>query len=156
MQLAMIKELGSLVKMLKGPGVRFCIVGGCLTMLDLLLFQLFANTLHISLFGVEPNITAVWLGTPIVITINFFISHKFVWNSKVPRHQTFIPFFGLNLFSGVIMQSIVIAIIMMILAMFVDSPGADPMLNLAAKCAAVGVGMIINFFGARYLFKWNE
>lgn len=146
----------SLAELAKGPGIRFALVGGCLTILDLLLFQLFANTWKVSLFGAPANITAVWLGTPIVITLNFFISHRFVWKSSTSKRKTFAPFFGLNIFSGIFLQSIVVALFMMILSMFVDNSGVNPWLNLLAKCTAVGVGMIVNFFGAKILFKWDK
>lgn len=147
---------GSLKNLLKGPGTRYLLSGTTMTLLDLFLYQLFANVIKISLFGVPSNISAVWLGTPIVITINFFISHKFVWKSTTSKRKTFIPFFGLNIFSGILLQSIVIALFIMALSAFIDNPGTNPVINFTAKCVAVCVGMIVNFFGAKLLFKWDK
>ena len=146
----------SLVALLKGPGSRFAIVGASLTILDLLLYQILANILHISPFGVQPAVAAVWIGTPIVITLNFFISHRFVWRSSVSKVKTIIPFFGLNLFSGILVQSLVITAAVSgasALGWYSTSP---EVFNFLAKCLAVGVGMVINFFGARILFKWDS
>lgn len=146
----------SLKNLLKGPGARYLLSGASMTLLDLLLYQLFANVLKVSLFGVMPSISAVWIGTPIVITINFFISHYFVWKSTTSKRKTFVPFFGLNLFSGILLQSVVITLFIMAISVFVDNPGMNPIINLAAKCIAVFVGMIVNFFGSKFLFKWNK
>ncbi len=125
-----------------------------MTLLDLALFQLFANVLGVSVFGAPPEVSAVWLGTPIVILINFFLSRKFVWHTDVPVRVTIVPFFGLNLFSGILVQSAVIAAVMWIVEML-SLPIAGDFVRLCAKCLAVGVGMVINFFGAKVLFKWN-
>lgn len=146
--------MGNLKRLLIGPGVRFLIVGGTLTLLDLALFQLFANVLHVSLFGVAPEVAAVWIGTPIVILINFFVSRKFVWHTDVPMSKTIVPFFGLNLFSGVLVQSLVVSLVVSLLAAVAPSVSND-VVRLLAKCVAVGVGMVINFFGAKVLFKWD-
>lgn len=149
-------EFEPLKNLLKGPGLRYLLSGATMTLLDLLLYQLFANTLKVSVFGVMPSVSAVWLGTPIVITINFFISHRFVWKSTTSKRKTFVPFFGLNIFSGILLQSIVIALFIMAISVFTDNPGANPIINLIAKCIAVFVGMIVNFFGSKLLFKWNK
>lgn len=142
--------------LLRGPGVRFAFVGASLTVLDILLFQLFANILHVSLLGFPPAVTAVWIGTPIVIVLNFFISHRFVWNSKTSKAKTIIPFFGLNLFSGVLIQSIVIAAITTAFQTTGVYINHQSLCNIISKCFAVGVGMVINFFGAKHLFRWDH
>lgn len=145
-----------LLALLKGPGVRFAIVGGSLTVLDLLLYQLLANVLRLSLFGVSPGVSAVWIGVPIVVTINFFVSHRFVWRSAVSKAKTIVPFFGLNLFSGVFVQSAIVGLLLHLASGLEWTIGHGGAVNFVAKCIAVGVGMIINFFGARFLFKWDS
>lgn len=145
-----------LPELVKGPGVRFAIVGASLTILDLALYQFFANVLHVSLFSAPPAVSAVWIGTPIVITINFFVSHRFVWRSTTSKVKTIIPFFGLNLFSGVLVQSIVIAVSTSAIDAIGLYEASPDIWNFLAKCFAVGVGMVINFFGAKVLFKWDK
>lgn len=147
---------GSFIELIKGPGIRFAFVGGSMTLIDLLLYQLFANVLQISLFGAPSSVSAVWVGTPIVILINFFVSHRFVWKSSTSKRKTIVPFFGLNLFTGVVVQSLIISAVLWLFStldwVLIDTS----ITNLFAKCCAVGVGMILNFFGAKYLFKYND
>lgn len=145
----------SLFALLKGPGVRFGIVGASLTLVDLLLYHVLANVIGVSLFGAPPSISAVWIGTPIVITANFFISHRFVWDSSTSKRKTFIPFFGLNLSTGIFVQSLVVNFVLWALGTLDYVVIDTELTNIFAKCVAVGVGMIINFFGAKYLFKYE-
>lgn len=150
------EEKHSFLDLIKGPGVRFLFVGGSMTLLDLLLYQLFANVLQISLFGAPASVSAVWIGTPIVILVNFFLSHRFVWKSSTSKRKTIVPFFGLNLFTGVVVQSLVISAVLWGLStlewVIIDSS----ITNLFAKCCAVGIGMILNFIGGKFLFKYDD
>lgn len=147
--------LDKLASLLRGPGVRFAIVGASLTVLDLVLYQLLANVVRISVLGAPAPVGAVWVGTPIVITINFFVSHRFVWRSKTSKARTVVPFFGLNLFSGVLVQSLVITGLVSAASAAGFYESVPGICNLTFKCLAVALGMVINFFGARWLFKWD-
>lgn len=143
------------MELLKGPGVRFGIVGASLTLLDLLLYHVLANVVRVSFFDMPSSICAVWLGTPLVITLNFFISHKFVWRSSTSKRRTFVPFFGLNLTTGMVVQPLVINGVLWFFSTVDYVLVSTDLTNIFAKCIAVGVGMILNFFGAKYLFKYN-
>lgn len=146
----------SFVDLIKGPGIRFAFVGGTMTLIDLLLYQLLANVLQVSIFGAPSSVSAVWIGTPIVILLNFFVSHRFVWKSSTSKRKTIVPFFGLNLFTGVVVQSLIISGVLWVFStldwILIDTS----ITNLFAKCCAVGVGMILNFFGAKFLFKYDD
>lgn len=142
----------SAIELLKGPGIRFAIVGVSLTMVDLLLYQLLANILQVSFFEVPPSICAVWVGTPIVILINFFVSRRFVWNTSTLKRQTIVPFFALNLSTGIIVQSGVISFTLWLFGVAEWTIINSGLTNLFAKCVAVGIGMVLNFLGAKYLF----
>ena len=146
----------SFKELLKGPGIRFLFVGGSMTLLDLLLYQLFANVLQISLFGAPSSVSAVWIGTPIVILVNFFVSHRFVWKSSTSKRKTIVPFFGLNLFTGILVQSLIISGVLWVLTTLEWVIIDTSITNLFAKCCAVGVSMILNFFGAKLLFKYDD
>ena len=146
-------EIHSVIEPFKGPGLRFGMVGASLTLVDLALFQLLANVFKVSVFGIPSEVCAIWIGTAIVITLNFFISHQFVWQSTTSKRRAVIPFFGLNLFSGVVVQSIIIAITVGAISRLDWLALDSSITNLIAKCIAVGMGMILNFFGAKWLFK---
>lgn len=150
------KSKHSFVELIKGPGIRFAFVGGSMTIIDLLLYQLFANVLQISIFGAPSSVSAVWIGTPIVILINFFVSHRFVWHSNTSKRKTIVPFFGLNLFTGVVVQSLIISLVLWGFSTLDWVLISTSITNLFAKCCAVGVGMILNFFGAKFLFKYDK
>ena len=93
---------------------------------------------------------------PIVITIKFFASHRFVWHPSVSKVATIVPFFGLNLFSGVLVQPLVIEGVLAAIGGWGRFAAHGDIANLLAKCIAVGVGMLINFFGAKWPFKWTD
>lgn len=143
----------SLVELIKGPGIRFGVVGSLLTLLDLALYQLMANVFAISFFGLPSGVCAVWGVTPIIILINFFISHRFVWKSTASKRKTVVPFFGLNLTTGLVVQPLVISFALWVV-WTTGFTGLDSgIINILAKCLAVGVGMVLNFLGAKYLFE---
>ena len=151
-----VQQKHSFIELIKGPGMRFLFVGGSMTLLDLLLYQLFANVLQISLFGAPSSVSAVWIGTPIVILVNFFVSHRFVWKSSTSKRKTIVPFFGLNLFTGIVVQSLIISGVLWVLTTLEWVIIDTSITNLFAKCCAVGVSMILNFFGAKILFKYDN
>lgn len=137
---------------LKGPVGRFGVVGASLTLLDLFLYQLLANALQVSFMGLPAAVCAVWVGTPIIILINFFISHRFVWRSTASKRKTIIPFFSLNLTTGLVVQPVVIGLVLWAVDALAFT-ALDPwLINILAKCIAAGVGMILNFLGAKHLF----
>ena len=142
----------AIASFIKGPAGRFGVVGACLTLLDLLFYQLLANILQVSFMGFSPAVCAVWIGTPIIILINFFISRRFVWRSNASKRKTVIPFFGLNLTTGLVVQPAVISLVLWVVDALAFTTLDPDLVNILAKCIAVGVGMILNFLGAKYLF----
>lgn len=148
------KQKHSFKELITGPGIRFAINGAAMTVIDILLYQLFANVLQVSLFGAPASVSAVWVGTPIVILLNFFISHRFVWKSSTSKRRTIVPFFGMNIFSGILVQSLVISMVIWVLSTLDFVIIDTSITNLFAKCCAVLVGTMINFFGSKFLFKY--
>jgi putative flippase GtrA len=126
--------------------VKFFIVGVANTLLDFLLFGLFANV--VGIFPVVANI----LSTAICMCVSFALNSKFVWKTKRSIRETAPKFFAVTIFTAWVVQGIVIFLITSFFPRFWILEN-EAILNMIAKICASGAGMIVNFFGYRLIFK---
>lgn len=126
-----------------GEKIRFVLVGGFNTVLDILIYGFFANIVH-----VEPVIANI-ISTAICVTISFILNYKFVWKSEKSLKTTAVGFLAVSLFSAWVVQSIVITVV---LAIFGDSD----FVKIVAKLCGSATGMITNYFGYKIVFKDSE
>ena len=122
-----------------GEKIRFVMVGGFNTLLDLALYALLANVIGINI------IIASIISTSICITISFILNYTFVWKSDKSIKVTAIGFLATSLFSAWVVQSTVISIVTAII-------GDSDVAKLVAKCCGSVAGMITNYFGYKIVF----
>lgn len=125
--------------------LRYAGVGVITTLLDLTLFSVFALAV-----GLAPLVANV-VSTVITLCVSYLINRWFVFRSDAGAARTFVPFVTVTLFSGLIVQSVVIwAVIHTGHALTPDL--SDSWLKPGAKIVAMGVGMVSNYLGYRWLF----
>jgi putative flippase GtrA len=139
-----------------GDKLRFLIVGITNTLLDLLIFALLANVLKLT--PITSNIISV----SIVVIVSFYLNYYFVWRSKKSKLKTAPQFIAVSLFTGYVIQSGVIWLLIKLLNSFwifdtgiFNIPGAD-LLNLFAKCCGIAAALVVNFIAYRFIFKSAE
>jgi putative flippase GtrA len=120
--------------------VKFGLVGGINTVLDLIIYGFLVKALGI--FVVAANI----ISTSIVLLVSFALNDSFVWKSKKSRRETAPRFVMMSLFSAWVVQSGIIWIVVNVFG------GSDTM-NLVAKLMGIGAGMVSNYFGYKYIFR---
>lgn len=125
--------------------LRYGVVGGFNTLLDLGLFTLFSVGLHIT-----PLLANV-MSTSIVLCVSYVLNRIVVFRSSKPVRSTVVHFVTITLFSGLIVQSGVIWVVIHVGSL------AAPHLSHAilaplAKVFAMGAGMISNYLGYRWIF----
>ena len=122
-----------------GEKIRFVMVGGFNTLLDLALCALFANVIGINI------VIASIISTSICIIISFILNYTFVWKSDKSIKITAIGFLATSLFSAWVVQSIVISIVTSVI-------GDSDIAKLVAKACGSVAGMITNYFGYKIVF----
>ena len=120
--------------------IRFLIVGGVNTLMDFLIFGLFANVF--GLFAVFANM----ISTFVTMTVSFFLNYNFVWQSKKSKRWAAPRFLIVSLFSAWVVQSGVIWVITHVW-------GTDDFTNLIAKLVGITCGTVFNYLGYRLIFK---
>jgi putative flippase GtrA len=126
--------------------VKFVLVGTFNTLLDFLLFGLFANVLGI------PVVISNILSTTICMCVSFALNSKFVWKSQRAIRETAPRFFAVTLFTAWVVQGIVIFLVTSFFPRIWILEN-EAILNIFAKACASGTGMIVNFFGYRFIFR---
>ena len=129
-----------------GELLRYLVVGGFNTLLDLSLFSLFAVVA-----GLQPLVANV-ASTCITLCISFVLNRRVVFRSSHGAWKTFVPFVTVTLFSGLVVQSAVIWGVIQLGDIVVPGAPASFVAPMAKVCA-MGVGMISNFLGYRWLFS---
>lgn len=133
------------MKRLRGEALRYLLVGGTNTLLDFVLFALFANVLQ--LYPPLANVCS----TAIVVVISFFLNHRFVFRSEHSRWRTAIQFVAITLFNGWVVQAGIIALIVHFITP--ESTGWPVwLINLGAKVVGTAFSMVLNFVGYRFIF----
>lgn len=128
------------------PVFRYLLVGGFNTGLDIGIYTLLATVFH-----VHPLVSNV-ISTLITLCVSYGLNRFFVFQSERSVAQTFIQFVTVTLFSGLLVQSGVIWVVINLGQWL--APGLNAgLLAVGAKLCAVCVGMVSNFLGYRWLFS---
>lgn len=125
---------------------RYLVVGVANTALDLLLFTLMAVAL-----GVPPVLANV-VSTVVVMTVSFFVNRSWVFGAESAGAKAYLGFVSVTLFSGLVLQSLVILGVIAAAGGLAPDLG-DGLVEPAAKVVAMGVGMVSNFLGYRWVFS---
>jgi putative flippase GtrA len=129
-----------------GAFLRYLLVGGFNTLLDVGLFTLFAVVV-----GLNPLVANV-LSTSITLCVSYLLNRVFVFRTERSVQRTVVQFVAVTLISGLIVQSAVIWAVLQLGGLLAPGIPYD-LLAPAAKICAIGVGMWCNFVGYRWLFK---
>lgn len=123
-----------------GEKLKFLLVGGANTILDFTIYGLLVGALGVVAVG------ANMISTTICMAVSFVLNYRFVWESKKSKRETAPKFVAVSLFSAWIVQS---GIIWVVTAIF----GGEDLVSLVAKVIGIGVGMISNYLGYKYIFR---
>jgi putative flippase GtrA len=129
----------------RGAFLRYLLVGGFNTLLDLGLFTLFAVVV-----GIQPLVANV-LSTTITLCVSYLLNRVFVFRTERSVQRTVVQFVAVTLISGLAVQSAVIWAVLHVGELVAPGLSYD-VLAPVAKIFAMGVGMISNFLGYRWLF----
>lgn len=129
--------------------LRYAGVGACTTLLDLTLFTIFAVPVGM------PALLANVCSTCITVCFSYLANRILVFRSDAAATRTFVQFVAVTLFSGLLVQSVIIWTVLRV------GHAAAPdlrhgVLAPTAKVAAMGVGMVSNYLGYRWLFGRDE
>ncbi|MEO9322644.1 GtrA family protein [Nocardioides sp. C4-1] len=125
--------------------VRYVVVGLANTGLDLALFTALAVGLD-----ARPVVANV-VSTVVVMTISFFVNRSWVFGADDAGARAYAGFVAVTLFSGLVLQSLVILGVLQLAGAVAPEVPHD-LAAPAAKVVAMGVGMVSNFLGYRYVF----
>lgn len=129
----------------RGSFVRYLFVGGFNTLLDLALFTLFAVV--VGLHPLVANITS----TSLTLCVSYVLNRAFVFRTTRSVQRTVVQFVTVTLISGLLVQSAVIWIVIRLGGLVVPDLSHD-ILEPISKICAMGVGMVSNYLGYRWLF----
>ena len=129
----------------QGAFLRYLLVGGCNTLLDLGLFSLLAVVVGLDL------LVANVLSTSVTLCASYLLNRVFVFRTVRSVQRTVVQFVAVTLISGMVIQSAVIWAVMSVGALIVPDLSYDVLAPLAKICA-MGVGMGSNYLGYRWLF----
>ena len=130
----------------KGPVLRYGVVGTFNSLLDLGLFSLFSVGLHITV--VVANI----MSTSIVLCVSYVLNRIIVFRSTKPVRATVVHFVTITLFTGLIVQSGVIWVVIH-LGSLVAPHLSHAILAPLAKVCAMGAAMVSNYLGYHWIFR---
>jgi putative flippase GtrA len=129
----------------QGSFLRYLVVGGFNSLLDLALFTVFAVV--VSLHPLVANV----LSTAITLCVSYLLNRVFVFRTTRSVQRTVVQFVAVTLVSGLLVQSAVIWAVIGLGGLVVpDFP--DDVLEPLAKICAMAVGMVSNYLGYRWLF----
>ncbi|GAA3629830.1 GtrA family protein [Microlunatus ginsengisoli] len=129
----------------RGAFWRYVLVGGFNTLLDLGLFTLFAVVV-----GLAPLVANV-ISTSITLCVSYLLNRAFVFRTTRSVQGTVVQFVAVTLVSALVIQSAVIWTVIHLGQLLVPQLSHD-ILAPFAKICAMGVGMISNYLGYRWLF----
>ena len=128
------------------PFLRYALVGVFNTGLDLVLFTLLAVVINVA------PLAANVVSTLIVLCVSYLLNRGFVFRTERSIQGTVVPFVAVTLFSGLVVQSAVIWAVLHLGGLL--APGlSEDVLTPFAKTCAIGVGMLSNYLGYRWLFR---
>ena len=126
--------------------LRYVLVGGFNTLLDIALFTLLAVPV-----GLPPLVANV-CSTVVTMSVSYLLNRLFVFRSDSGVARTVGQFVAVTLTSAFVVQSIVIESVIR-LGEWVVPTLDHGVLTSGAKVCATGVGMITNYLGYRWLFR---
>lgn len=129
-----------------GSFPRYLVVGVFTSLLDLSLFSLLALLLHV------PEIPANVVSTIVTVCVSYLINRRFVFKAQRSTWGTFFSFAGMTLFTGLVIQSVIIWAVVSGTALVAASLSAA-LVKPSAKVIAMGVGALCNYFGYRFIFR---
>ncbi len=129
-----------------GSFLRYVLVGGFNTLLDVGLFTLFATVVGL------PALVSNVISTCITLCVSYLLNRSFVFKSDRKHTHTVAQFVAVTLFSGLLVQSGVIWLVLTV-AGHLFPQARHEVLAPVAKVCAVGVGMVSNYLGYRWLFR---
>ncbi|MCY1365930.1 GtrA-like protein [compost metagenome] len=127
--------------------VKFLFVGSLNTIVDLILFFIFAN-----IFNIYAPVASI-ISTGLTLIMSFFLNHHFVFRSNKRRRTVAVQFVIITLVNVWLVQSSIIGFVVHSYehtVMFADHIWT---LNLVAKLCGVSVSLVLNFLGYKYIFK---
>ncbi|WP_298229856.1 GtrA family protein [Gryllotalpicola sp.] len=131
---------------MRGAFLRYLIVGGINTLLDIALFTVFAVVLG------WPPLLANLCSTSITICVSYLLNRRFVFRSDRTVQHTIVQFVAVTLTSAFVVQSAVIWAVIAVVGL--AAPGfPHGVLTTGAKVCATAVGMITNYLGYHWLFR---
>ena len=126
--------------------IRYALVGALNAALDFGLF-----TLLVALVGLVPQLANA-ISITVIMFVSYILNREFVWRSKRHHAIAFLPFVAVTLLSGLVVQSLVITFVLWAggyLPFYLQAQ----LLPLFAKACAMGVAVLSNYFGYRFIFK---
>lgn len=135
----------TLVSRANRPLTRYVLVGMLNTALDFGLFSVLA--IVVNLAPVLANVVS----TTITLCVSFLLNRSFVFRTQRSVKATLVPFVAVTLFSALVVQSVAILTILALGGSVAPAVPVD-ILALLAKLAAIGLGIVTNFLGYRWLF----
>lgn len=129
----------------RGSFPRYVLVGVFNSLLDLGLFTVFAVVV-----GIHPLVANV-ASTIITLCVSYVLNRVFVFRTDRSVQRTVVQFVAVTLISGLLVQSAVIWAVLSLGALVVPDLSLDVLEPLAKVCA-MGVGMVSNYLGYRWLF----
>jgi putative flippase GtrA len=139
------RTAGAVGTQTRGAFLRYLLVGVFNTLLDFVLFSLFAVVMSI-----DPLVANI-LSTSITLCVSYVLNRVFVFRTARSIQRTVVKFVAVTLISGLVVQSAVIWTMMRLGALIVPDLPYDVLAPLA-KISAMGVGMGFNYLGYRWLF----
>ncbi|QWW20292.1 GtrA family protein [Schaalia sp. 19OD2882] len=125
---------------------RYLFVGVGTSLLDLALF-----TVGAVLVGIHP-VPANVISTVITVCVSYFVNQSFVFGAARRSWGDFFSFAGLTLFTGTVLQSGVIWVVIGAADLFLPGLGRQ-VVSPAAKVLSMGVGALCNYLGYRWVFR---
>ncbi len=120
--------------------IKFVLTGGLNTVIDFLIYNLFANLIGIN--AVVSNI----ISTSICISISFYLNSRYVWKTQKSLRETAPGFLIVSLFSAWCVQSLAISAVMSIW-------GDNAIITALSKLFGSACGMVTNYLGYKVVFS---
>ena len=125
---------------------RYVAVGIFNTLLSFALYSL-----GVAVIRLDPLVSNV-ISTIITLCVSYFLNRKFVFRSNAGYVQSAVTFVAVTLFSGLLVQSGVIWLVLRLGGLWFPAASAI-LVKEIAKVVAIGVGMFANYIGYHWLFR---
>ncbi|MDR3190092.1 MAG: GtrA family protein [Lactobacillaceae bacterium] len=140
-------------KLINRPEFKFLLVGGSVTGLNFILYSGLVEFIRPTFWGMESRTSSQIICWPALVMLSFLLNKSFVWQSTKRKRDTIVQFFVLYVITGLVIQPWVIHYSFFAFDAVPVLKGHLYTCNLLAWCLSVGIGMIANFLGGRYMFK---